>query len=308
MAVKMGAKTKTDTSTGSRTGKRTTAKNRHITIVRNVENLRAQVGKWRKKGETIGLIPTMGALHDGHLALVQAARQECDRAIATIFVNPAQFAPSEDFATYPRDEADDIAKLDRLSADLLFAPDVAEMYGDGFSTNVSVSGITKGLCGATRPHFFGGVATVVAKLFLQALPDRAYFGEKDYQQLQVVKRMARDLNIPVEIVGVPTIREKDGLAMSSRNWYLTPEERAIAPVLHRTLQETAAAVSAGETCAKATARGRKILSKAGFSQVDYLEVCDAETLEPLIRADRPARALAAAVLGATRLIDNVPVP
>jgi pantoate--beta-alanine ligase len=303
----MGTKTRAGNTAALRAGKPATPKGRDITVVRDVESLRAQVRKWRKKGETIGLIPTMGALHEGHLSLVRAARRDCDRAIATIFVNPTQFAPTEDFEAYPRDEADDIAQLDRISADLLFAPDIAEMYGEGFSTRVTVSGITDGLCGATRPHFFGGVATVVTKLFLQALPDRAYFGEKDYQQLQVVKRMVRDLNIPVEIVGVPTVREKDGLAMSSRNWYLSPEERAIAPVLHRTLQETAAAVAAGEACATATERGRKALADAGFGRIDYLEVCDASTLEPLAHADRPARALAAAVLGTTRLIDNVPV-
>jgi pantoate--beta-alanine ligase len=304
----MNTRTKTGKMTDSRAAKQAKPKRRDIAVVRDVDSLREQVRKWRKKGDTIGLIPTMGALHDGHLALVRAALRDCDRVIATIFVNPTQFAPSEDFEAYPRDEADDIAKLDRLHADLLFAPDVAEMYGEGFSTKIQVSGLTEGLCGATRPHFFGGVATVVTKLFLQALPDKAYFGEKDYQQLQVVKRMVRDLNIPVEIVGVPTVREKDGLAMSSRNWYLTPEERAVAPILHRTLQETAAAVADGETCAKATERGRKALAKAGFARVDYLEICDAATLEPLVKADRPARALAAAVLGKTRLIDNIAVP
>jgi pantoate--beta-alanine ligase len=304
----MGAKTRTDTIAAPSTGGAKTAKSNKITVVRDVESLRVHTRAWRKNGETIGLIPTMGALHEGHLSLVQAALRDCDRAIATIFVNPAQFAPTEDFEAYPRDEADDIAKLDRMKTDLLFAPDVAEMYADGFSTSVTVSGITAGLCGASRPHFFGGVATVVNKLFMQSLPDRAYFGEKDYQQLQVIRRMVRDLDIPVQVVGVPTVREKDGLAMSSRNWYLTPEERAVAPLLHQTLQDTAAAVAAGEACADAIARGRATLDKAGFARIDYLAICDAETLAPLDIVDRPARALVAAVLGSTRLIDNIPVP
>ena len=189
-------------------------KARTIETVRDVASLRARVREWRRRDESVGLIPTMGALHDGHLALVKAALSECDHAVATIFVNPTQFAPHEDFEAYPRDEADDLAKLGALSADLAFVPPVDEMYADGFATNVAVSGLTDGLCGASRPHFFGGVATVVTKLLLQALPDRAYFGEKDYQQLQVVRRMARDLDIPAETVGVSTVREPDGLAMS----------------------------------------------------------------------------------------------
>ncbi|MEX2615344.1 MAG: pantoate--beta-alanine ligase [Alphaproteobacteria bacterium] len=304
----MGAKIKTGLIATPPVGGVTTAKSTKITVVRDIESLRAHTRAWRKNGETIGLVPTMGALHEGHLSLVQTALRECDRVVATIFVNPAQFAPTEDFEAYPRDEADDIAKLDRVKTDLLFAPDVAEMYAEGFSTSVTVSGITAGLCGASRPHFFGGVATVVNKLFMQSLPDRAYFGEKDYQQLQVIRRMVRDLDIPVQIVGVPTIRENDGLAMSSRNWYLTPEERAIAPLLHQTLQETAAAAAAGEPCEDATARGRATLARSGFARVDYLAICDAETLAPLEGVDRPARALVAAVLGSTRLIDNIPVP
>ena len=304
----MGANIGTGSISTPPAGGATTAKSPKITVVRDVESLRAHTRAWRRNGETVGLVPTMGALHEGHLSLVQAALRECDRAVATIFVNPAQFAPTEDFEAYPRDEADDIAKLDRVKTDLLFAPDVAEMYAEGFSTSVTVSGITAGLEGASRPHFFGGVATVVNKLFMQALPDRAYFGEKDYQQLQVIRRMVRDLDIPVQVVGVPTVRENDGLAMSSRNWYLTPGERAIAPLLHQTLQETAAAAAAGEPCADATARGRAALASAGFARVDYLAICDAETLAPLERVDGPARALVAAVLGSTRLIDNIPVP
>jgi pantoate--beta-alanine ligase len=277
-----------------------------IEIVRDVAALRAKVQEWRAHGETIGLIPTMGALHDGHLALVKAALRTCDRAITTIFVNPTQFAPSEDFEAYPRDEADDIAKLDGLSADLVFMPGVSDMYADGFSTKVAVSGLTDGLCGASRPHFFGGVATVVTKLLLQALPDRAYFGEKDYQQLQVVRRMARDLDIPSTIVGVPTVRESDGLAMSSRNWYLSPDERAIAPTLHKVLQHIAKQVGTGAACADAITEGCAALAAAGFDPIDYIAVCDAETLAPLEHVQGPARVLAAAYLGRTRLIDNIP--
>lgn len=278
-----------------------------LEVVRDVASLRAKVREWRRRDETVGLIPTMGALHDGHLALVSAALQFCDHAVTTIFVNPTQFAPNEDFEAYPRDEADDLAKLEALSADLAFVPPVEEMYAEGFSTSVAVSGLTEGLCGASRPHFFGGVATVVSKLLLQALPDKAFFGEKDYQQLQVVTRMARDLDIPVEIVGVPTVREADGLAMSSRNWYLSPEERTAAPTLYKVLCDIAAKLTAGEGTATATIAGRSELEAAGFGPIDYIEVCDAHSLEPLERADRPGRILAAAHLGRTRLIDNVAV-
>ena len=278
-----------------------------LEVVRDVASLRAKVREWRRQDETVGLIPTMGALHDGHLALVKAALDSCDHAVTTIFVNPTQFAPNEDFEAYPRDEADDLSKLQALSADVAFVPPVEEMYADGFSTSVAVSGLTEGLCGATRPHFFGGVATVVSKLLLQAMPDKAFFGEKDYQQLQVVTRMARDLDIPVEIVGVPTVREADGLAMSSRNWYLSPEERASAPALYKVLCDIAAKLSAGQTSAAAIAEGRTVLEAAGFGPIDYIEVCDASSLEPLETADRPARVLAAAHLGRTRLIDNVAV-
>ncbi len=278
-----------------------------LEIVRNVASLRTKVWEWRRRDESVGLIPTMGALHEGHLALVEAALRTCDHAVTTIFVNPTQFAPNEDFEAYPRDEADDLAKLEALSADLAFVPPVQEMYADGFSTSVAVSGLTEGLCGASRPHFFGGVATVVSKLLLQALPDRAFFGEKDYQQLRVVTRMARDLDIPVEIVGVPTVRETDGLAVSSRNWYLSPEERAVAPTLHKVLCDIAGKLSNGDASAVAIGAGKSVLENAGFGPVDYIEVCGADTLEPLERADRPARVLAAAYLGRTRLIDNVPV-
>lgn len=278
-----------------------------LEVVRDLASLRAKVREWRSRDETIGLIPTMGALHNGHLALVQAALNTCDHAVTTIFVNPTQFAPNEDFEAYPRNEGEDLARLQALSVDLAFLPPVEEMYADGFSTSVNVSGLTEGLCGASRPHFFEGVATVVSKLLLQAMPDKAFFGEKDYQQLQVVTRMARDLNIPVEIVGVPTVREADGLAMSSRNWYLTPKERAAAPTLYKVLCEIADKLSAGSDSLGSTATGRMQLEAAGFRSVDYIEVCDACSLEPLEKADRPARVLAAVHLGRTRLIDNVPV-
>ena len=265
-----------------------------LEIVRDVASLRARVREWRRRNETVGLIPTMGALHDGHLALVKAALESCNHAVTTIFVNPTQFAPNEDFEAYPRDEADDLSKLEALSVDLAFVPPVEEMYADGFSTSVAVSSLTKGLCGANRPHFFNGVATVVSKLLLQALPDKAFFGEKDYQQLQVVTRMARDLDIPVEIVGIPTVREADGLALSSRNWYLSPEERAAAPALYRVLCGIATKLSAGEGTAAVPARARAELRMVGFGPIDYI-------------ADQPARVLAAAQLGRTRLIDNVAV-
>jgi pantoate--beta-alanine ligase len=297
----------TMTTVKSKPSTRRHAGDKGLVIVRDVKSLRRHIDAWRAKQETIGLIPTMGALHDGHLSLIRAAMRDCDRVIATIFVNPTQFAPSEDFASYPRDEAVDIARLEQISTDLLFAPDVDAMYADGFSTAVSVSGLSQKLCGASRPHFFGGVATVVAKLLIQAMPDHAYFGEKDFQQLQVIRRMARDLDIPTRIVGVSTVREADGLAMSSRNWYLSPDERKIAPVLYRVLCETAQAVAAGGACADAAERGRKELAAAGFTKIDYLSICDSQTLEEAEFVNGPARVLVAAYLGATRLIDNVAV-
>ncbi len=277
-------------------------------IVRSVAALRERVGAWRRAGFTVGLVPTMGALHDGHLSLVAQARAECDRMVTTIFVNPTQFAPHEDFAQYPRGEAADVAKLQGAQCDLVFAPESGEMYRPDATTAVRVGGLSEGLCAVTRPHFFQGVATVVTKLLLQALPDRAYFGEKDYQQLQVVTRLARDLDIPVQIVGVPTVREADGLAMSSRNLYLSPEERKVAPTLYRVLQAAARRAESGAPVAAVEAEARDALLAAGFDKVDYLEIRDAVTLAPLTQVgDRPARAIAAAYLGKTRLIDNVAV-
>ncbi len=273
--------------------------------VRTVAALRASVAAWRRGGESVGVIPTMGALHEGHISLVQAARAACRRTIATIFVNPKQFGPREDFSRYPRQEESDRAMLAAAGCDLLFAPPLSEMYPEGFSTTVSLAGITDRWEGEARPGHFAGVATVVTKLLLQAMADKAFFGEKDYQQLQCVKRMARDLDIPCEIVGCATVREADGLAMSSRNVYLTPAERKAAPALHRAITALAAAARDGQDIAAATEAGKSTLLGAGFSAIDYLAVVDAETLAPLAKLDRPGRVLAAARLGAVRLIDNV---
>lgn len=278
-----------------------------LAIVRTVADLRARVAEWRRQGQKVALVPTMGALHEGHLSLVRAAQKLADRVVVSIFVNPRQFGANEDFGRYPRQEAEDTEKLANVAADLLFAPDVTEMYPEGFATNVSVGGVTEGLCGAARPGHFDGVATVVTKLLLQCLPDVAVFGEKDYQQLLTIKRVARDLNIPVAILGAPTMREADGLAMSSRNAYLSPEERRIAARLPAILRELVAAAERGDELSALCARGIAELKAAGFASVDYLEFRDAETLAPVSRIERPARILVAARLGNTRLIDNMPV-
>ncbi len=248
----------------------------------------------------------MGALHDGHLGLVTAARREAHRVIVTIFVNPTQFAAHEDLGRYPRDEAGDFAKLATVSTDLVYAPDRETMYPEGFATRILPAGAAEGLESVTRPHFFGGVATVVAKLLLQTQADVAMFGEKDYQQLMVVKQLVRDLDIPCAIVGVPTARAADGLALSSRNAYLTAEERAVAPALHRVLATTAAALRSGGDVRKALAAGKRSLTAAGF-KVDYLDLRDAETLGPIGSTKQPGRLLVAAFLGKTRLIDNIAV-
>ncbi|HEX6978771.1 MAG TPA: pantoate--beta-alanine ligase [Alphaproteobacteria bacterium] len=286
----------------------TDATSRTPAIVRRVDELRALVRGFRTAGETVALVPTMGALHAGHLALVRAAQAECRRVVATIFVNPTQFGPNEDFHSYPRDEPGDLAKLESVGADAVFIPTVEEMYRPSASTTVTVAGLTEDLCGRFRPGHFAGVATVVTKLLLQALPDVALFGEKDYQQLLVIKRLVRDLDIPVRVIGVPTVREADGLALSSRNAYLSPEQRQIAPVLHQVLARIARLLAQGAEAAPLLAEGRAELQRAGFGPVQYLEARDAETLEPVARAARDARVLAAAYLGKVRLIDNVPVP
>jgi pantoate--beta-alanine ligase len=279
-----------------------------VDIARTIADLRRHVALWRKAGERVGLVPTMGALHAGHLALVRAARSECDRVVASIFVNPKQFAPSEDLASYPRRETADLDFLRTAGVDLAFVPATAVIYPPDFSTVVQVGRLTDGLCGAHRAGHFDGVATVVTKLLIQSLPDTAYFGEKDYQQLMIVRRLARDLDIPVRITGVPTVREPDGLALSSRNAYLSQEERRIAPDLARVLSSVAAALGqqpagvAGEL-----ARGLGELQDAGFA-VEYLEIRDAETLAPVTaQVTAPSRVFAAVHLGRTRLIDNMPL-
>ncbi len=273
-----------------------------------VAALRGAVEPWRAAGETVALVPTMGALHRGHLALVEEGLRRCNRVVVSIFVNPTQFGPGEDLASYPRDEADDMAALAALGVDLVFAPPVDEMYPEGFATTVTVARVSEGLCGDIRPAHFPGVATVVAKLLNQCRPDVAVFGEKDYQQLVVIRRLVRDLDIPVEIVGVPTVREADGLAMSSRNAYLSPRERETAGRLNALLGAIAGRIAGGEPPARAVAWGRKRLAAEGFASIDYLELRDAETLAPVDVLGRPARLLAAVRLGAARLIDNVPVP
>ncbi len=278
-----------------------------LEVVRKVADLRAKTAQYRAGHASIGLVPTMGALHDGHLTLARSAKLDNARVIATLFVNPKQFGPREDFAAYPRDEAADAAMLERVGVDLLFAPGLEEMYPENFSTSVAVGGLTQTLCGLARPHFFGGVATVVTKLLLQAMPDRAYFGEKDFQQLQVIRRLVRDLNIPVAIVGVPTIRESDGLAMSSRNAYLSPAQRRMASALPQILQETVAELRAGNPAATILPGAKSRLHKAGFDRVDYLELCDEQTLQPIAIARPPARLFVAAFIDKTRLIDNWPV-
>lgn len=279
----------------------------NLETVRTVAALREAVRGWRAAGESVGLVPTMGWLHDGHMSLVRNSMAQNDRTVVSIFVNPKQFDRATDLEAYPRDEARDAALLDAAGADVLWAPDAAEMYPAGFSTSVNVSGLTDCLCGASRPGHFGGVAVVVTKLLLQCLADRAYFGRKDYQQLMVVRRMARDLDIPTEIRGIDTVRETDGLAMSSRNWYLTEAERGAAPTLFRVLTDIAEAAGQGEDVRHAIDRGKARLDRAGFGRLDYLEVRDSETLELTTRPTQPARAFAAVYLGKARLIDNVPV-
>ena len=277
-------------------------------IVRTVQDLRSAVRSWRRSGLSCALVPTMGALHDGHLALIHQAARRCERVMVSIFVNPTQFGPNEDLSSYPRREAADVAAATQAGAHLVYAPTVAEMYAPGHATTVHVAGLTEGLCGPHRPGHFDGVATVVAKLLAQATPDVAIFGEKDYQQLLVIRRLARDLDIPVQIEGLPTQREPDGLARSSRNAYLSAGERRIAPALAATLGEIARRLAGdGNAIAEAVAAGRERLLAAGFAAIDYLEVCDAETLAPLARVQGPARVLAAVRLGGTRLIDNVAV-
>jgi pantoate--beta-alanine ligase len=277
-------------------------------VVRDLSSLRRAVEGYREAGEKLALVPTMGALHAGHLALVRLAGKRADRVVVSIFVNPAQFAPSEDFSSYPRTFDADLTALAALSVDLVWAPPVDLMYPDGFVTKITPEGPAKaGLEDAYRPHFFGGVATVVAKLLLQVTPDFAIFGEKDYQQLKVVTRMARDLDIPTKIIGAPTVRQTDGLAMSSRNVYLSAEERALAPMLHAALNDCAKKMMAGEPFGAVLEQGRLAIAQAGF-QLDYLEARHAETLGAIASLKQgPVRLLVAARLGKTRLLDNIGV-
>jgi len=279
-----------------------------LATVRTIADLRAQVRAWRAQGQSVGFAPTMGALHAGHLSLVEAARRRCDKVIVSIFVNPTQFGPNEDFDAYPRNEQADLAQLASVHTDLAYLPAVAEMYPPGSLTTVNVSGITEGLCGAARPGHFQGVTTVVAKLLLQVTPDAAFFGEKDYQQLKTITRMARDLDIACEIVGVPTVREADGLALSSRNVYLSAEQRQQALCLPRTLHALAEKLRSGSPAREHFAWGIAELLRGGFDTVDYLELCDAEDLHRLdYVGGAPARLIAAARIGKTRLIDNIPI-
>jgi pantoate--beta-alanine ligase len=279
-----------------------------LAIVRTVPELRRRIRAMRARGESVALVPTMGALHDGHLALIRHARERCSHVVASLFVNPKQFDRPDDLAAYPRDEASDRAQLAANGCDLLFAPGVQQMYPDSFSTSVNVSQVTEPLEGAHRPGHFAGVATVVTKLLLQCLPDVAAFGEKDYQQLITIQRLVRDLDIPVEIHGVPTVREADGLALSSRNRRLSADARANAPELYGVLRDSAEALTAGGGPASTIlAKGRARLGRAGFEAIDYLDLRAADDLTQLDRPDRPARLLAAAWLDGVRLIDNLPV-
>lgn len=277
-------------------------------IARQLTALRDSLNAFRAANDTVALVPTMGALHEGHLCLVREAQRRCKRVAVSIFVNPTQFAPHEDFGSYPRTWDTDLAKLAAENVDLIWNPGVKTMYPDGFASRIVTEGpAIVDLEDRFRPHFFGGVATVVGKLFIQCRPDVAVFGEKDYQQLRVVTQMARDLDLGIDVVGLATVRESDGLAMSSRNVYLSPEERATAPVLHRTMQDTATALRTGSEIAAALATGAAHIREAGFA-LDYFEARHAETLEPIASLKAgPVRLLVAAKIGTTRLIDNIGV-
>ncbi|HYJ82016.1 MAG TPA: pantoate--beta-alanine ligase [Allosphingosinicella sp.] len=276
-------------------------------IVRDIETLREEVAALRAQGGRIAFVPTMGALHAGHMALVAEGRRRADHVVASIFVNPTQFAASEDLSTYPRREATDARMLEEEGCAILWSPDVATMYPEGAAIDVRAGSLGEGLDGAARPGHFDGVATVVSRLFDQVRPDIALFGEKDYQQLAVIRQMVRDRGLAVEIIGVPTQRDADGLALSSRNAYLTDDERQSARTLPRALGEAAAAIQRGGDVGEALAAAKERLVKAGFDPVDYIELRDAETLEPVTALERPARLLAAARIGRTRLIDNLAV-
>lgn len=276
--------------------------------IRDLAALRARVRDWKEAGESVGLVPTMGALHPGHISLVAAAKAATDRVIVTLFVNPKQFNNPQDLAKYPRTEDQDAALLQPHGVDVLFAPDAATVYPQGFATKVMVAGLQDVLCGAHRPGHFDGVATVVSKLLLMTGADHAFFGEKDWQQLQIIRRMVTDLNIPVRITGCPTLREKDGLAMSSRNMRLSQPDRLAAPELHKAMEKAAAAIRKGAPDLAALAEAEAAILKAGFSQVEYLERRGADDLMPPAPGEtRPTRLFAAAWLGGVRLIDNIAV-
>ena len=278
-----------------------------LPVVRTVPDLRAEVAGWRSARRSIALVPTMGALHAGHLSLVAEARQAADRVVASVFVNPTQFGPGEDLDRYPRSEAEDALRLAGAGCDLLFAPGVADIYPDGFATRVSVPGLADRLCGAARPGHFDGVATVVTKLLLQSQPDLAFFGEKDWQQLTIIRRLVRDLDVAVDVRGGPIVRDADGLALSSRNVYLAADERPRALALPRALWAARDALLGGTAVAIVLAEAHAALAAAGFGPIDYVELVGADDLVPLGEVERPARLLAAAWLGGTRLIDNLAV-
>jgi pantoate--beta-alanine ligase len=288
--------------------KKTSRSQHRPRIIRSLPTLRRTIAALRARHATIALVPTMGALHAGHLSLVRMARRRADRVVVSIFVNPAQFAPHEDFGSYPRTFATDLAALAALNVDLVWAPDVNTMYPDGFATQIVPQGPAQaGLEDAFRPHFFTGVATVVAKLLIQCAPDIAIFGDKDYQQLKVLKQLARDLDLKTRILGAPIMREPDGLALSSRNVYLSASERQAAPALYRVLTKCAQAIAAGKPIGTALDKGREEIARTGFA-LDYLEARHAETLAPATSVkDGPLRLLVAARIGKTRLIDNVAV-
>ncbi|ARP67154.1 MULTISPECIES: pantoate--beta-alanine ligase [Mesorhizobium] len=276
-----------------------------VPIVRSTAELRAVTARWRRSGAKVALVPTMGALHEGHLSLVRAALQKADRVVVTLFVNPKQFNSATDLDAYPRTENQDAARLAPLGVHLLYLPDAEEMYPPGFATSISVSGISEGLCGSFRPGHFDGVATVVSKLFLQTGADLACFGEKDFQQLQLVRRMVGDLDIPITILACPTIREADGLALSSRNLRLSPAQRAIAPKLAAVLLGVADRLARGAPVLPTLAEARAAILAAGYREVEYLELRREADLQPLTSLDQPARLLVAAWLGDIRLIDNI---
>lgn len=274
-------------------------------IVRTVVELRRIVRRWHQKGLTVGLVLTMGSLHEGHLSLIDQSVMRADRTIATIFINPTQFAAHEDLSTYPQNESHDSDLLISRGTDLLFTPNRDEMYPDGHMTRIEVSNISTILEGVTRPHFFGGVATIVTKLFMQSQADIAVFGEKDYQQLCVIKQLAKDLNIPIEILSGPTLREPDGLAMSSRNVYLTPEQRKQAPLFHQALTQVADDFRSGIAPENCLQKAQETLLSSGYSNVDYIDIRDSDTLERITNSSKPARILGTVTLGKTRLIDNI---